>query len=89
MAVNLEKLTTGQKIESVKAVYDAIAPNYAKDFYLDPSDNEYIDIFLSRLTGANILDAGCGIGEDCKYVEEKGTENVNKLSERYQIIVNN
>ena len=68
----METLTIEQKINSVKDDYDDIAIEYANDFYEDTADNGYIDKFLDSLSGNLILDAGCGVGEDCKYVEQKG-----------------
>lgn len=65
----METLTIEQKINSVKDDYDDIAIEYANDFYEDTADNGYIDKFLDSLSGNLILDAGCGVGEDCKYVE--------------------
>ena len=69
---NLNDLSTQQKVESVVEDYDDIAREYAEEFYEDTSDDKYIDRFLSSLGGKSILDAGCGVGEDCKYVEQKG-----------------
>lgn len=69
---NLNELTLKEKIESVISDYDDIASEYANEFYDDPADNKYIDKFLKQLTGESILDAGCGAGEDCKYVEKRG-----------------
>lgn len=68
----MEILTVEQKIKSVKDDYDDIAREYADDFYEDTADNGYIEKFLESLLGNLILDAGCGVGEDCKYVEQKG-----------------
>ena len=42
------------------------------DYYNEKVDDKYIDRFLALLGGKNILDAGCGVGEDCKYLEKKG-----------------
>lgn len=68
----MEKLTMNQKIQSVIDDYNDIASQYADDFYDDATDNVYIDKFLASLSGKLILDVGCGVGEDCKYVEQKG-----------------
>ena len=68
----MEKLTMNQKIQSVIDDYNDIASQYAADFYDDATDNVYVDKFLASLSGKLILDAGCGVGEDCKYVEQKG-----------------
>lgn len=69
---NINSLNTEQKVKSVIKDYDDIAREYADEFYEDTSDNKYIDKFLDSLTGKCILDAGCGVGEDCRYVEQKG-----------------
>ena len=69
---NVNSLNTEQKVKSVIKDYDDIAREYADEFYEDTSDDKYIDKFLNSLTGKSILDAGCGVGEDCKYVEQKG-----------------
>lgn len=76
MTKNTSELTLREKIDSVVNVCDAIAKQYASDFYCDDVDNRYIDMFLMRLNGESILDAGCGVGEDCKYVEQKGYKAV-------------
>lgn len=73
---NVQDLTTKEKIESVIGDYDDIAREYAEEFYDDTSDNNYIDRFLQSLSGTRILDAGCGVGEDCKYVEQKGFDAI-------------
>ena len=72
----IERLTTKEKTKSVIDDYDDIAREYAEEFYDDTSDDKYIDKFLQSLSGKRILDAGCGIGEDCKYVEQKGFEAI-------------
>lgn len=73
---SIERLTTQEKTKSVIDDYDDIAREYADEFYDDTSDDKYIDKFLQSLNGKRILDAGCGIGEDCKYVEQKGFESI-------------
>lgn len=73
---DMGNLTTQEKTKSVIDDYDAIAREYAEDFYNDTSDDRYIDKFLKLLNGKKILDAGCGVGEDCKYVEQKGFEAI-------------
>lgn len=65
-------LTTQEKIKSVIDDYDDIAKEYAEDFYDDVSDYKYIDKFIQSLNGKMVLDVGCGVGEDCKYIDQKG-----------------
>lgn len=69
---NVDTLNTDEKVKSVVEDYDDIAKEYADEFYEDTSANEYINEFLNSLTGRKILDAGCGNGKDCKYIEQKG-----------------
>ena len=69
---NVNKFSTIDKINLVKSNYNSIAKKYAKVFFEDDSDNKYIDKFLKSLSGPKILDAGCGVGGDCKYVQKKG-----------------
>lgn len=69
-------LTTKEKVKSVIDDYDDIAEEYADEFYEDPSNRKYIDRFLQSLNGRGILDAGCGVGQDCKYMQEKGFETI-------------
>ncbi len=66
---DIKNLTTQEKTKSVVYNYDDIAREYAEEFYNDTSDNKYIDKFLQSLNGKKILDAGCRVGEDCKYIE--------------------
>lgn len=73
---DIENLSTEEKTKSVIDDYDDIAKEYAEEFYNDTSDNEYIDRFLHSLNGKRILDVGCGVGKDCKYVEQKGFEAI-------------
>lgn len=80
---DIKNLTTQEKTKSVVDDYDDIAREYAEEFYNDTSDNKYIDKFLQSLNGKKILDAGCGVGEDCKYIEDKGFKAIGiDLSQR-------
>ena len=45
---------------------------YTEEFFDDKSDEKYIDQFLQSLEGKNVLDAGCGNGRDCIYINQKG-----------------
>ena len=52
--------------------YNDIVQEYTEEFFDDKSDEKYIDQFLQSLEGKNVLDAGCGNGRDCKYINQKG-----------------
>ena len=69
---DVRSLTTEEKIKSVEKDYNDIPEDYANEFYGDTSDNEFIDKFLSSLSGDKVLDAGCGVGDDCKYMDKNG-----------------
>ena len=71
---NIDNLTNEDKINLVKNTYNSIAKKYVDVFFEDYFDQKYIDRFLKDLSGTKILDAGCGIGRECKYVQEKGFE---------------
>lgn len=65
-------LTIEQKKKCVIDDYNDIAKEYTKEFFDDKSDEKYIDQFLQSLDGKYVLDAGCGNGRDCKYINQKG-----------------
>lgn len=65
-------LTIEQKKKCVIDDYNDIAQEYTEEFFDDKSDEKYIDQFLQSLEGKNVLDAGCGNGRDCKYINQKG-----------------
>lgn len=67
-----KSLTTQEKKKIVIDDYNDIAEDYANDFFDDSSDEKYIDIFLQKLDGKQIMDVGCGNGRECKYMVEKG-----------------
>lgn len=69
---NIENYSTEEKTKTVINDYNNIAKQYADEFYYDTSDDKYIDKFLRKLNGKRVLDVGCGLGEDCKRIEEKG-----------------
>ena len=73
---NVKELSTTEKIDLVKNTYNVIAEKYVTIFFEDSCDNKYIDKFLNNLSGTKILDAGCGVGNDCKYAQERGFEIV-------------
>jgi len=52
------------------SVYDSIADKYSGTFR---GENKFLDEFVKLLPeNANVLDAGCGTGEDTKYLVSKG-----------------
>ena len=65
-------LTIEQKKKYVIDDYNDIVQEYTEEFFDDKSDEKYIDQFLQSLEGKNVLDAGCGNGRDCKYINQKG-----------------
>ena len=67
-----KNLTIEQKKNYVIDDYNAIVQEYTEEFFDDKSDEKYIDQFLQSLEGKNVLDAGCGNGRDCKYINQKG-----------------
>ena len=73
---NISNFSEKEKIALVKNTYNAIAKEYVNVFYKDTTDCNYINKFLDDLSGLKVLDAGCGIGRDCKYMQEKGFEAI-------------
>lgn len=69
---DIKLLTDEEKIDSVYKNFNNIAEKYMKLFYEENCDHKYLDKFLESLNGNKILDAGCGIGKENKYVTEKG-----------------
>ena len=67
-----KNLTIEQKKKYVIDDYNDIMQEYTEEFFDDKSDEKYIDQFLQSLEGKNVLDAGCGNGRDCKYINQKG-----------------
>ena len=67
-----KNLTIEQKKKYVIDDYNAIVQEYTEEFFDDKSDEKYIDQFLQSLEWKNVLDAGCGNGRDCKYINQKG-----------------
>lgn len=58
---------------SVIDVYDKIADAYAAQYGRDSSDKPHVDMFLGKLSHqAQILDVGCGAGQNAYYMVQKG-----------------
>ena len=74
MNLNVNSLSTIEKTNLVKQTYNDIAEKYAEIFFEDHCDDKYVDKFLKDLSGTKILDAGCGVGRECKFAQEKGFE---------------
>lgn len=68
--------TEKEKINSVYDNFNNIAKDYMRLFYEETCDNKYLNKFLESLDGKKILDAGCGIGKENKYVTEKGFDPI-------------
>ncbi len=67
-------METLEKIQSVIDDYNAIAQDYANEVYGNDKRAWYIQLFLRSLKGKKVLDAGCGNGNDCRYVYNQGYE---------------
>ena len=65
-------LTIEQKKKENIDDYNDIAKEYKKEFVNDKTNEKNIDQFLQSLKRKNVLDAGCGNGRDCKYINQKG-----------------
>ena len=61
-----------EKKSLVKTAYNEIASEYSNEFKDYKLDNQFIDQFLGAFNEGNILDAGCGDGRDCRYINAKG-----------------
>ena len=67
-------LSTEEKLASVRGDYDDIYKEYADEFFGDTSDDKSIERFLASLPGKRVLDAGCGVGSDCEFIDKRGYE---------------
>lgn len=73
---DINKIPTIEKINLVKTIYNEIAEDYVNTFFEDYIDNRFVDKFLNDVSGMKLLDAGCGVGRECKHAQEKGFEIV-------------
>ena len=73
---DISLLTEEEKIDTVRQNFNAIAKEYMEQFYEESCDHIYLDKFLKDLNGKKILDAGCGIGKENKYVTDKGFDPI-------------
>lgn len=63
-------MNASEKIKSVIDDYDDIAKDYCAEFANSKVYNEYIDDFLKNVKSGKILDAGCGCGNACYYINQ-------------------
>lgn len=59
-------------IENNRLTYNKIAPIYAREFGAVVPDQMFFNEFLTALSGARILDIGCGVGQYCLFAASKG-----------------
>ena len=69
--LDITKLTTKEKELSVLRDYDDIAQEYSDEFSDTPVYNGFIDKWLNAIKQGNVLDVGCGCGNNCQYINEK------------------
>lgn len=72
MKRGIEEISTEEKVESVRADYDDIAREYCDEFCGTEAYNGFSDKWLQTIGKGNILDVGCGAGNNCQYINEKG-----------------
>jgi ubiquinone/menaquinone biosynthesis C-methylase UbiE len=57
----------------LRQTYNKIAQQFAEDHSQDTWDDDYIKLFVTSLPkGADVLDLGCGAGNDANKLSEKG-----------------
>ena len=71
MKKDVKKLSTEEKSMSVMSDYNDIALEYCDEFCNIDVYNGFIDKWLQTMQKGNILDAGCGGGNNCQYINEK------------------
>ena len=71
MKKDVKKLSTEEKSMSVMSDYNDIALEYCDEFCNIDVYNGFIDKWLQTMQKGNILEAGCGGGNNCQYINEK------------------
>lgn len=71
MKKDVNSMSTEEKTESVMRDYDDIASEYCNEFCDTEVYNGFIDKWLQTIQKGNILDVGCGGGNNCQYINEK------------------
>lgn len=71
MKKDVHSMSTEEKSESVIKDYDDIASEYCDEFCSTKVYDEFIDKWLQTIHSGNILDVGCGGGNNCQYINEK------------------
>ncbi len=71
MNTDIYDLSTEEKLKSVEEDYNEIATEYCDEFCEADIYNIYIDKWLQIIKKGYILDAGCGGGNNCQYINEK------------------
>ena len=71
MKKDVNSMSTQEKSESVMSDYNDIASEYCDEFCDTQVYNDFIDKWLQTIQKGNILDVGCGGGNNCQYINEK------------------
>lgn len=71
MEKDVKRMSTEEKTKSVQRDYDDIASEYCNEFCGTEVYNGFIDKWLQTIQRGNILDVGCGGGNNCHYINEK------------------
>ena len=71
MKKDVNDMTIEEKTESVLRDYDDIASEYCEEFCETKVYDTFIDKWLQTIQRGNILDVGCGGGNNCQYINEK------------------
>ena len=64
--------TDNEKRKLVKDDYDAIADTFYENYNNFDYCKSYIDEFIEKLQGKNVLDIGCGAGQITNYLTKQG-----------------
>lgn len=71
MNKDVKSMSIEEKSESVMKDYDDIASEYCDEFCSTEVYDGFIDKWLQTIQRGNILDVGCGGGNNCQYINEK------------------